>query len=50
MILRSIERAVEEAEPARRRRRFEPDPPLIPATGKPVDLTNEQVYALVEFP
>jgi hypothetical protein len=50
MILRSIERAVDEAEPRRRSRRFDPDPPVIPATGKPVDLTNEQIYELIEFP
>lgn len=50
IILRSIERAVEEADPKRSGRRFNPDPPLIAATGKPIDLTNEQLYQLIEFP
>jgi hypothetical protein len=27
------------------------DPPLVPANGrKPFDLTNEQIYDLIEFP
>lgn len=51
LILRSIERAVEETEPARPARRLSLDPPLIPANGrKPFDLTNEQIYELIEFP
>ena len=50
LVLRSIERAVEESETQRLKRRFDPDPPLIPATGKPFDPTNEQIYELIEFP
>ena len=48
MVLRSIERVVEETEPIRVRRRFEPDPAVIPATGKVIDLTNEQIHDLLE--
>ena len=51
LILHSIERAVEEAEPQRPQRRLSLDPPLVPADGrKPFDLTNEQIYELIEFP
>ncbi len=50
MILRSIEHAIEGVEPKRPIRRFEPDPALIAATGKPIDFTNEQIYELIEFP
>jgi len=51
LILRSIERAVEEAEPQRPPRRLSLDPPLVPANGrKPFDLTNEHIYELIEFP
>ncbi len=51
LILRSIEQAVAEAEPVRPSRRLSLDPPLIPpARRKRVDLTNEQIYDLIEFP
>lgn len=50
LILRSIERAVEEAEPARPRRRLRLDPPLIPPAGRHIDLTNEQIHDLIDFP
>lgn len=51
MILASIEQAVAQAEPARPRRRLSLDPPLVPAAGrKPFDLTNAQIYDLIEFP
>jgi hypothetical protein len=49
LILASIERAVEQVEPLRRRR-LRLDPPLIPAAGRHIDLTNEQVYELIELP
>ena len=42
LILASIERAVEQAEPERPRRRLSLDPPLIPPAGRRIDLTNEQ--------
>ena len=50
LILRSIERAVRDAEPHRPRRRLNLEIPIVPSTGKPFDLTNEQIYGLIEFP
>ena len=50
LILASIEQAVEQAEPARPRRRLSLDPPLIPSAGRRIDLSNERVYDLIEFP
>jgi hypothetical protein len=45
-----IESAVRDAEPPRPKRRLNFDKPIIPSTGKPIDLTNEQIYDLIEFP
>ena len=50
MILRSIERAVQDIGPQRPKRRLRLDPPIVPSTGKPFDLTNAQIYDLIEFP
>ena len=51
LILASIEQVVAQSETVRPRRRLSLDPPLVPAAGrKPFDLTNEQIYELVEFP
>jgi hypothetical protein len=51
LILASIEQAVAQAEPARPCRRLSLDPPIVPSNGrKPFDLTNEQIYDLIEFP
>jgi hypothetical protein len=51
LILASIERAVAETEPALPKRRLSLDPPLVPAAGrKPFDLTNEQIFDLIDFP
>ena len=51
LILNSIEQAVAQAEPAHPRRRLSLKRPLVPANGrKPFDLTNEQIYDLIEFP
>ena len=50
LILESIERAVEEAKPVRPPRRLDLSTPLIPSTGRKIDLTNEQIYDLIEFP
>lgn len=51
LILRSIEHAVsEEATAQRPKRRLNLDKPIIPSRGKPFDLTNEQIYDLIEFP
>lgn len=50
LILRGIERAVEDAEPPRPRRRLRLDPPLIPPAGRHIDLTNERIYDLIDLP
>ena len=51
LILHSIERAVDETTPQRPARRLSLDTPLVPAKGrKPFDLTNEEIYDLIEFP
>ena len=50
LILRSIERAVEDATPQRPRRRLSLDVPIVPSTGRPFDLSNDQLYDLLELP
>jgi plasmid stability protein len=50
LILRSIERAVREAEPARLQRQVSLDPPLISPAGRRIDLTNERIHDLIELP
>ena len=51
IILRSIERAVDEIAPKRPPRRLSLETAIIAAGGrKPFDLTNEQIYDLIEFP
>jgi len=51
IILASIERAVEEEAPKPGPRRLSLDPPLVPSRGRgKIDLTNEQIYDLIEFP
>jgi hypothetical protein len=50
LILRSIERAVQGITPQGPKRRLRLDPPIVPSTGKPFDLTNEQIYDLIAFP
>jgi hypothetical protein len=50
LMLEGIERAVEEVQPTRHMRRLSLDPPLLPLTGKKIDLTNEEIYDLIEFP
>jgi hypothetical protein len=51
LVLRSIERLVQESQPGRGRRRLRLDhPPLIPRAGRRIDLTNEQIYDLIGFP
>ncbi len=51
LILASIEQAVAQTEASRPRHRLSLDPPLVAASGrKPFDLTNEQIYDLIEFP
>ena len=50
LILASIERVVEQAGPSRPRRRLSLDRPIVRSTGRKFDLTNEQIYDLIEFP
>lgn len=50
LILTSIERAVDESAPPRRKHRLKLDPPIVPSRGKPFDLTNEQIHGLIELP
>jgi hypothetical protein len=50
LILASIEGVVGQTEPTRPQRRLSLDPPLIPPAGRRIDLTNEQLYDLIELP
>jgi hypothetical protein len=52
LVLESIARVVSESAPApaRPRGRLSLDPPIVPSTGKPFDLSEEQIYELIEFP
>jgi len=50
LILAGIERAVEDTAPARPKRRLSLDEPLIPPAGRKVNMTNEEIYELIEFP
>jgi len=50
LILAGIERAVDETNPARPKRRLNLDTPLVPPAGRRITLTNEQAYELAEFP
>jgi hypothetical protein len=45
LILPSIEQAVEDATPQRPRRRLSLDVPIVPSTGRPFDLNNDELYA-----
>ena len=49
LILQSIETVVSNSEPVRPRRRLSLETPIVPATGKPFDLDNEQIYALIDL-
>jgi hypothetical protein len=50
LILAGIERAVQETEPTRPKRRLSLDTPLIPPAGRKLGMTNEEIYELIEFP
>ena len=50
LILAGIERAIYEPEQPRAHRRLSLDPPLIPPAGRRLDLTNEQIYEIIELP
>lgn len=50
LILAGIERAVEETTASRPKRRLDLSKSLIPPTGRRIDLTNEEIYDLIEYP
>lgn len=52
LIMAGIEQSVKQAESreARPPRRLKLDPPIVPSRGRKFDLTNEQIYELIEFP
>src|SRR5271165_4899153 len=50
LILAGIECAVEGAPPSRPGRRLGLDQPLIRPAGRRIDITNEQIYELIELP
>jgi len=50
LILGSIERVVEEATVTQPRRRLRLEKGLIRPAGRRIDLTNDQIYDLIEFP
>jgi hypothetical protein len=50
LILAGIERVVEEKGQTRPKRRLSLDESLVPPAGRRIDLTNEQIYDLIEFP
>jgi hypothetical protein len=49
LILSGIEGTVEESAPTGPRR-LSLDPPIVPSRGQKFDLTNEQIYNLIDFP
>ena len=50
LILAAIETAVRET-PAKAGKRLDlRRHPLLPSTGKPIDLSNERIYDLIQFP
>jgi hypothetical protein len=50
LILNSIERVVEETVTSQPRRRLRLERGLIRPAGRRIDLTNDQIYDLIEFP
>jgi metal-responsive CopG/Arc/MetJ family transcriptional regulator len=50
LILEGIERAVEEVKPSRPVRRLDLDSGVLPLAGRRINLTNEEIYDLIEFP
>lgn len=50
LILAGVERAVDEARPARPAHRLRLDPPLIRPAGRRIGLSNQDAYELVELP
>lgn len=50
LILRTIERTLEEQAPRRPRKRLSLKEPIVPTRGKPFDLSNEEIHDLIEYP
>ncbi len=50
LILQSIESAVASSGRQRPKKRLDLDTPLVPLTGEPITLTDNQIYAGTEFP
>lgn len=50
LILESIERSVAQSAPQRRKRRLSLEKPIVPSRGKPFNLTESEIYELVELP
>ena len=50
LMLAGIEWAVEDTAPARPVRRLNLEEPLIPPAGRHINLTNEEMYELIELP
>ena len=50
LVLKSIERVLEEPQSTRKKRRLSLDEPIVPSTGKPFDLTSQEIYELIELP
>ena len=50
LFLAGIERALEPTSQDRPVRRLKLDPPLIQPAGRHINLTNEQIYELIELP
>jgi hypothetical protein len=50
LILLSVTKVVEETQLKRPRRRLSLKRPIVTLTGKPFDLSNEQIYDLIGFP
>jgi hypothetical protein len=50
LILQSIENAVMTSEQQRPKRRLRLERPLVPLTGKPIRLTEDQIHSGPDFP
>ncbi len=50
LILEGIERALAEVKPSRPVRRLDLDSADLPLAGRRINLTNEEMYDLIEFP
>jgi hypothetical protein len=50
LILAGIEQAISEPALSRPKRRLDLSTPLIPPAGRKLDMTNEEIYELIEFP